>query len=148
MNIFIDTEDMEERYGEELYKEYLEKENKELREENLYLKLNNPEQNIEHLRIVKENKRKIDNLRKQNKELKEKINVYEDPEDLTLMFMYCDEKAKDKIKELHNKVDKAIKYIEHRKFIREQVILERSYKLDDFEVRKLLEILKDVDVNE
>ena len=30
MNIFIDTEDMEERYGEELYKEYLEKENKEL----------------------------------------------------------------------------------------------------------------------
>ena len=27
MNIFIDTEDMEERYGEELYKEYLEKEN-------------------------------------------------------------------------------------------------------------------------
>ena len=30
MNIFIDTEDMEERYGEELYKEYLEQENKEL----------------------------------------------------------------------------------------------------------------------
>lgn len=30
MNIFIDTEDMEERYGEELYKEYLEKENKRL----------------------------------------------------------------------------------------------------------------------
>ena len=32
--IFIDTEDMEERYGEELYKEYLEKENKQLKEEN------------------------------------------------------------------------------------------------------------------
>ena len=30
MNIFIDKEDMEERYGEELYKEYLEKENKRL----------------------------------------------------------------------------------------------------------------------
>ena len=30
MNIFIDTEDMEERYGEELYKEYLEKENNRL----------------------------------------------------------------------------------------------------------------------
>ena len=27
-NIFIDTQNMEERYGEELYKEYLEKENK------------------------------------------------------------------------------------------------------------------------
>ena len=32
--IFIDTEDMEERYGEELYKEYLEKENKQLKQEN------------------------------------------------------------------------------------------------------------------
>ena len=32
--IFIDTQDMEERYGEELYKEYLEKENKQLKEEN------------------------------------------------------------------------------------------------------------------
>ncbi len=30
MNIFIDTEDMEERYGEQLYIEYLEKQNKEL----------------------------------------------------------------------------------------------------------------------
>lgn len=30
--IFIDTQDMEERYGEELYKEYLEKENKQLKE--------------------------------------------------------------------------------------------------------------------
>ena len=30
--IFIDTQDMEERYGEELYKEYLENENKKLKE--------------------------------------------------------------------------------------------------------------------
>ena len=37
-------------------------------------------------------------------ELKKKINTYEEPEDLTLMFMYCDEKAKDKIKELQNKI--------------------------------------------
>lgn len=29
--IFIDTQDMEERYGEELYKEYLEKENQQLK---------------------------------------------------------------------------------------------------------------------
>jgi len=32
MNIFIDTQDMEERYGEELYKEYLENQNKEMKE--------------------------------------------------------------------------------------------------------------------
>ncbi len=31
MNIFIDTQDMEERYGEELYKEYLEKQNQQLK---------------------------------------------------------------------------------------------------------------------
>lgn len=30
--IFIDTQDMEERYGEQLYQEYLEKENERLRE--------------------------------------------------------------------------------------------------------------------
>lgn len=39
--IFIDTEDMEERYGEELYKEYLEKENKQLKQENEKLKEKN-----------------------------------------------------------------------------------------------------------
>lgn len=27
--------------------------------------------------------------------LKEQINIYENPDDLTLMFMWCDEKAKD-----------------------------------------------------
>ena len=32
MNIFIDTQDMEERYGEELYKEHLENQNKEMKE--------------------------------------------------------------------------------------------------------------------
>ena len=32
MNIFIDTQDMEERYGEELYKEYLENENNQLKD--------------------------------------------------------------------------------------------------------------------
>lgn len=32
MNIFIDSEDMEERYGEELYKEYLENKNKGLQQ--------------------------------------------------------------------------------------------------------------------
>ena len=40
-----------------------------LQEENEFLKLNNPEMNIEHFRIIKENKRKIDNLRKENERL-------------------------------------------------------------------------------
>ena len=45
-------------------------------------------------------------LEQKNKELKEKINTYENPEDLTLMFMYCDEKAKDKIKQLKEVIEK------------------------------------------
>lgn len=53
-------------------------------------------------------------------QLETKINTYENPEDMTLMFMWCDEKAKDKIKELKQKVnqletnrDDAIGYIKY-----------------------------------
>lgn len=59
-----------------------------------------------------------DNLKKENQQLKEQLNKYTDPKDLTLMFMYCDEKAKDKIKcleqenkkykEVINKLSKSI----------------------------------------
>ena len=45
-------------------------------------------------------KKAIKELQQENQELKSKIKIYEDPEDLTLMFMYCNEKAKDKIQEL------------------------------------------------
>lgn len=50
-------------------------------------------------------------FKEENQQLIDKINTYEDPEDLTLMFMYCDEKAKDKIKQLKEVREKAIKYI-------------------------------------
>lgn len=53
-----------------------------LQNENEFLKLNNPEMNIEHFRIVKENKRKIDNLRKENERLNNII------ETLDKMFEY------------------------------------------------------------
>lgn len=36
----------------------------------------------------------------ENQQLKEQIKQYTDTDDLTLMYMYCNEKAKDKIKEL------------------------------------------------
>lgn len=47
-------------------------------------------------------------LKKKNDQLKDKIKTYQDPEDLTLMFMYCEEKAKDKIKELNKKYLNAV----------------------------------------
>ena len=43
--VFIDTQDMEERYGEQLYQEYLEKENKELKD-----KVNQLEKEVERLK--------------------------------------------------------------------------------------------------
>ena len=51
-------------------------------------------------------------LERENHQLKEKINMYENPEDLTLFYMWLDEKAKDKMKELEQRIDKAIEYIE------------------------------------
>ena len=47
----------------------------------------------------------VEALEKANKEierLNKKIEQYESPEDMTLMFMWCDEKAKDEIKRLNN----------------------------------------------
>ena len=66
------------------------------------------------------------------KKLEQRIKIYEDPEDLTLMFMYCDEEAKDKIKDLQQRIDKAIEYINK---LKEYPYLERYY------VGELLEIL-------
>ena len=53
-----------------------------------------------NLDCVEKQNQEIEQLQQENKQLKDKINTYENPEDLTLMFMYCDEKAKDKIKQL------------------------------------------------
>lgn len=53
------------------------------------------------LRIIDE----FNKLQQENQELKAKIKTYEDPEDLTLMFMYCNEKAKDKIQELKKQLE-------------------------------------------
>lgn len=47
--------------------------------------------------------------------LNKKIEQYENPEDMTLMFMWCDEKAKDEIKRLNNIINELKKYIEDTK---------------------------------
>lgn len=54
---------------------------------------------------VEEENTTVLDLYNENKELRKKIKVYEDPEDLTLMFMYCNEKTKDKIKELEEQLE-------------------------------------------
>ena len=94
--------------------------------------------NRQYETIVKLQDEKID-LFKENQQLKEKINTYENPEDLTLMFMYCNEKAKDKIKELQatnesltslvNSCQKEIRQLKaenHRLEYNEKILLKRE----------------------
>ena len=40
----------------------------------------------------------------ENQQIKEKINQYENPDDMTLFYMWLDTKAKDKMKHLENQV--------------------------------------------
>ena len=50
-------------------------------------------------------------FKEESRRLKEKVNTYENPEDLTLMFMYCDEKAKDKIKQLKEVIEEVREFV-------------------------------------
>ena len=82
-------------------------------------------------------------FKEENRRLKDKINTYENPEDLTLMFMYCDEKAKDKIKQLKEKRDLAVQKAneEREKNVDLEIELDK-YKEVIEEVREHIETQK------
>ena len=109
-----------------------------LQEENEFLKLNNPEMNIEHFRIIKENKKKINNLRKENKKLKEQISN---------SLKLCENLMKEKDKlynhlclEMRNDDKKIIKKaIEHIK--EHQLIYTNQYEEESNFDNHLLDIL-------
>lgn len=61
-----------------------------------------------------ENRYKHLELQQKVNQLETKINTYENPEDMTLMFMWCDEKAKDKIKQLETNIADTIIEIKKR----------------------------------
>ena len=67
--------------------------------------------------------------------LNKKIEQYENPEDMTLMFMWCDEKAKDEIKRLNNIIKEVREYIETL----------NEYGIGKNAKKELLEILDKVD---
>ena len=50
--------------------------------------------------------KQIEDLQKENEQLKKTVKTYEDPEDLTLMYMYCGEKLKEKIEKLQQENEK------------------------------------------
>ena len=109
---------------------------------------------VEIASLQQENQR-LKEIEKENQELKDRIKTYEEPEDLTLMFMYCDEKAKDKIKELKDRIDKIVEIIEKeieslkdkKRMIMQILTPENGYLKTDveYEIKRLeryLEILK------
>lgn len=71
-----------------------------------------------------ENARCIDLLIKENQELKEKLDKYENPEDMTLMMMWCTEKVKDENEKLTKQLEETKEMIEKCGFVNiEQVML-------------------------
>ena len=86
-------------------------ENEKLKKE-IDILLNVQEECEKSLYKIRELKKELNKVNEENKKLKEQIKIYEDPEDLTLIFMYCDIEAKDKIKELKKQQKEFIKYLE------------------------------------
>lgn len=116
-----------------IYYEDLHQKVEQLEKENEYLKMSNPEQNMEHFRIVNENKRKIDMLRKENHQLeKENIKQKEIIENLTTMTV-CGDK-----KQIKNTAQYKLEQLEN---IRKDAIEELSYMstdayVEDYDIRE------------
>lgn len=70
--------------------------NMELLEENMKLKKRIDNIKSHYETEIESNKY----INDEYKRLKKQLDIYENPEDMTLMFMWCDEKAKDEIKRL------------------------------------------------
>lgn len=80
----------------------------------------------------------VDLTEQENKRLKDQIKVFEDPEDLTLMFMYCDIEAKDKIKELTKNLDYLLNVQEENERLLHRV-RELKKKLDKWDYENKLQ---------
>ena len=93
---------------------------------NLCSKLNDYKHLEEHQLIL--------NLIKESQELKEKINKYENPDDMTLYTMWCTEKVKDENKKLQERVE----YLERSNNRREDTILEQRQEIELLERYKTL----------
>lgn len=55
-----------------------------------------------------------DDLKEENQKLKEKLDKYENPEDMTLFAMWCTEKVKDENKQLKNNWDELKEWLEEK----------------------------------
>lgn len=79
--------------------------------------------------VIRSQAETIELLEQENKQLKEKLDEYENPEDMTLMYMWCTEKVKDENKQLKERVA----YLERSNNRREDEILSLRQELNDSE---------------
>ena len=90
----------------EVYEQLIE----QLQQENKILK-----ENAEHNdKVVDKVNWENQLLKKENQELKEKLDKYENPEDMTLFAMWCTEKVKDENKQLKNNWDELKEWLEEK----------------------------------
>ena len=89
----------------------------------------------------------IADLKKENQELKDEINQYENPEDLTLFYMWLDAKAKDKMKELELEnqklthiIEELEKWLEEEKDYLTEIDGQKIPLNDDFEFCSMNEL--------
>ena len=78
----------------------------------------------------------IEKLQQENKQLKEKLDKYENPEDMTLYSMWCTEKVKDENKQLKDNWNELKEWIK----VRDNIGLEKIW-LEDI-VYKIAELEK------
>lgn len=81
-------------------------------------------------------------LGEENAQLKKRVDMYENPEDMTLMFMWCDEKAKDKIKHLTGVLK------EIREYIKEWQNFPHTNGVIHNELKNLMEIIDKAGIGE
>ena len=67
-------------------------------------------------------------FKRKNQELKEKLDKYENPEDMTLMMMWCTEQVKDENKKLKKKYENAVTDYETTMFEKEQLKKQVEYE--------------------
>lgn len=63
----------------------------------------------------------VEMIEEENQELKEKLDKYENPEDMTLFAMWCTEKVKDENEKLKKKYENAVADYETTMFEKEQL---------------------------
>lgn len=104
-----------------------------LLEENEYLKMNNPEQNMKHFKIINENKRKINNLREQN------IDLKQENERLKIKLL-----QEQNIANYKSRIEKAIEYVKNEMPYLEMPddFYEDNHKMVEYDKNDLLNILQ------